>query len=257
MAKGAMVVKVVRKDERYNILSFSWPLTEMDGWTEFFDEITAEHDNLQEQIDQIVAGEIGVHSWNGRDGVVVPEAGDYNAAQVGADIEGAAAIVQADLDTHKNDVADPHDTLLALQTFTATHNQYEFDTDTANHVINGTDIFLGLEVTEDFAIGDIIEMKAHLPLVTGSAGSTEVLFELIHDFGGTPTVIASEQIRVGNSTISVDVDMTELITVNLASGTIGLYGTAISGNTTVANDVLTAAMVSKKATNFSFKAYAP
>ncbi len=42
----------------------------------------------------------GVSSFNGRSGAVTPQSGDYTAAQVGADQAGAAADVQANLDTH-------------------------------------------------------------------------------------------------------------------------------------------------------------
>lgn len=42
----------------------------------------------------------GVTSFNGRSGVVTPQSGDYTAAQVGADQSGAAATVQANLNTH-------------------------------------------------------------------------------------------------------------------------------------------------------------
>lgn len=42
----------------------------------------------------------GVSSFNGRSGAVAPQAGDYTAAMVGADAEGAAGVVQGNLDTH-------------------------------------------------------------------------------------------------------------------------------------------------------------
>lgn len=50
----------------------------------------------------------GVVSFNGRAGVVVPQAGDYTADMVGADASGAAAAVQTNLDTHAQNQANPH-----------------------------------------------------------------------------------------------------------------------------------------------------
>ena len=42
----------------------------------------------------------GVSSFNGRSGVVTPQTGDYTAAMVGADAQGAAETVQGNLNTH-------------------------------------------------------------------------------------------------------------------------------------------------------------
>lgn len=42
----------------------------------------------------------GVSSFNGRSGAVAPQAGDYTAAMVGADAQGAAGGVQGNLNTH-------------------------------------------------------------------------------------------------------------------------------------------------------------
>nr|DAP86784.1 MAG TPA: hypothetical protein [Caudoviricetes sp.] len=42
----------------------------------------------------------GVSSFNGRSGAVAPQAGDYTAAMVGADAQGAAQTVQSNLNTH-------------------------------------------------------------------------------------------------------------------------------------------------------------
>lgn len=254
--KGSLTFQIKGR-HRYAIIDLTYPISGLDGWDDHVLENDAEHENLQDQIDDLVSGTAGVLSFNSRDGIVEPQSGDYTAGQVGADPAGSAAAVQGNLTAHTNNTSDPHGTLAALETFTATKNEYEFDTDDQERIVNGSDIFLGLEVIEDFAAGDIVEVGAHLPLVTGSAGSTELLFELIHDFAGTPTIIATEQIRVGNNTISVDVDVSTIITTPLATATIGLYATAVSGNTTIANDILEAKMISKKAHNFSFKAYAP
>jgi len=50
------------------------------------------------QAENVAGG--GVTSFNGRAGVVLPQAGDYTAADVGADPEGLAAAVQGNLDLH-------------------------------------------------------------------------------------------------------------------------------------------------------------
>lgn len=50
----------------------------------------------------------GVVSFNGRAGVVVPQAGDYTADMVGADASGAAAAVQTNLEAHAQNRANPH-----------------------------------------------------------------------------------------------------------------------------------------------------
>ena len=42
----------------------------------------------------------GVSSFNGRSGAVAPQTGDYTAAMVGADAQGAAQTVQDNLNTH-------------------------------------------------------------------------------------------------------------------------------------------------------------
>mgnify|MGYP006978482747 CR=1 FL=1 len=47
----------------------------------------------------------GVSSFNGRAGVVTPQAGDYTAKMVGADETGAAETVQGNLDTHAENTA--------------------------------------------------------------------------------------------------------------------------------------------------------
>jgi hypothetical protein len=54
-----------------------------------------------------------VTSFNGRTGAVVPTSGDYTAADVGADVSGAAATVQGNLTTHIGDTANPHATTKA------------------------------------------------------------------------------------------------------------------------------------------------
>jgi|GEM_PF-5677528 len=50
------------------------------------------------QAENVAGG--GVTSFNGRAGVVLPQAGDYTAADVGADPEGLAVAVQGNLDLH-------------------------------------------------------------------------------------------------------------------------------------------------------------
>ncbi|MCD7948086.1 MAG: hypothetical protein LUG13_07330 [Oscillospiraceae bacterium] len=50
----------------------------------------------------------GVTSFNGRGGAVSAESGDYTAAMVGADTEGSAAAVQANLTAHTGNTSNPH-----------------------------------------------------------------------------------------------------------------------------------------------------
>ena len=47
----------------------------------------------------------GVTSFNGRFGAVAPQAGDYTAEMVGADAQGAAGVVQGNLNTHAQNTA--------------------------------------------------------------------------------------------------------------------------------------------------------
>lgn len=47
----------------------------------------------------------GVSSFNGRAGAVTPQSGDYTAAMVGADVQGAAQTVQDNLNTHAQNTA--------------------------------------------------------------------------------------------------------------------------------------------------------
>lgn len=76
-----------------------------------FDEIpTANSDNpvtsggIKSYVDEAVEGKnIGVISFNGRSGDVVPLSGDYTAAMIGADAAGSAATVQGNLNTHTSD----------------------------------------------------------------------------------------------------------------------------------------------------------
>ncbi len=252
MAIGSLTFSVAKTD-KYLILSFQYPLDKMDG----YEDLEAVLVSLQEQIDQIIEGTAGVISFNERLGHVVPEEGDYTAAQVGADAAGSAASVLSQLNTHKADEGDPHQTKADLQTFTASKVDVSLDTDDQARDVNGAEIFLGLEVSQSFAIGDVVRLAAELPVVTGSAGNAEVLFELIYDKGGLDEeVIASESIRVGNNVISFDVSMSVVIASDLATATIGLYGTAITGTTLVSNDVLEANMALERIRNFNFKAYA-
>lgn len=50
----------------------------------------------------------GVSSFNGRNGAVVPQTGDYTPAQVGADPAGAADAVQSNLEAHTTNKNNPH-----------------------------------------------------------------------------------------------------------------------------------------------------
>ena len=59
---------------------------------------------IKSYVDVAVAGkDIGVSTFNGRAGAVVPAAGDYTCELVGADPAGSAAAVQSGLDTHMGD----------------------------------------------------------------------------------------------------------------------------------------------------------
>lgn len=51
----------------------------------------------------------GVTSFNNRTGAVMPQAGDYDASDVGADPEGSAQAVQTNLTNHINDKNNPHE----------------------------------------------------------------------------------------------------------------------------------------------------
>lgn len=59
---------------------------------------------IRAYVDAAVAGkDVGVSTFNGRTGMVVPAADDYTCEMVGADPAGSAAAVQSGLDSHIGD----------------------------------------------------------------------------------------------------------------------------------------------------------
>lgn len=69
----------------------------------------------------------GVTSFNGRGGAVVPKQGDYTAAMVGADAQGAAQTVQGNLNTHSQNTT-MHITAAERTSWNAKQNALTFDT---------------------------------------------------------------------------------------------------------------------------------
>ena len=69
----------------------------------------------------------GVTSFNGRGGAVVPKQGDYTAAMVGADAQGAAQTVQNNLNTHAQNTT-MHITAAERTAWNAKQNALTFDT---------------------------------------------------------------------------------------------------------------------------------
>ena len=244
---------------RQALTDFDYPISELDDFIELDDKVDAGLEDLQDQIDDIIAGTAGVISFNERIGDVVAEDGDYTAAQVGADPAGAAASVAALLAVHTANMADPHGTLAALQTFIASNLVAQEDNDAAVTVINGADIFLNLEISQTYDALDVVSFHVELPDVLGAAGNSEVLFELIYDKGGAgEAVIASEQLRVGNTQTTMSMDIKAIVAAPVALGTVGLYGTAVNGNTTVdGSGARDNYLLAERTRNFSFKAYAP
>lgn len=69
----------------------------------------------------------GVTSFNGRGGAVVPKQGDYTAAMVGADAQGAAQTVQDNLNTHAQNTVK-HITAAERTLWNGKQNALTFDT---------------------------------------------------------------------------------------------------------------------------------
>ena len=69
----------------------------------------------------------GVTSFNGRGGAVVPKQGDYTAAMVGADVQGAAQTVQGNLNTHAENTIK-HITAAERTAWNGKQNALTFDT---------------------------------------------------------------------------------------------------------------------------------
>lgn len=69
----------------------------------------------------------GVTSFNGRGGAVVPKQGDYTAAMVGADAQGAAQTVQNNLNTHAENTVK-HITAAERTAWNGKQNALTFDT---------------------------------------------------------------------------------------------------------------------------------
>lgn len=69
----------------------------------------------------------GVTSFNGRSGAVAPQKGDYTAAMVGADAQGAAQTVQGNLNTHAENTIK-HITAAERTAWNGKQNALTFDT---------------------------------------------------------------------------------------------------------------------------------
>lgn len=69
----------------------------------------------------------GVSSFNGRSGAVAPQTGDYTAAMVGADAQGAAETVQDNLNTHAENTVK-HITAAERTAWNGKQNALTFDT---------------------------------------------------------------------------------------------------------------------------------
>lgn len=77
----------------------------------------------------------GVTSFNGRSGAVAPQTGDYTAAMVGADAQGAAQTVQGNLNTHAENTVK-HITAAERTAWNAKQNALTFDTTPTEGSIN-------------------------------------------------------------------------------------------------------------------------
>lgn len=97
----------------------------------------------------------GVSSFNGRSGAVAPQTGDYTAAMVGADAQGAAAAVQGNLTTHVADTTK-HITETERTEWNAKQNALTFDgtptSGSANPITSGA-VYEALENLPEPIIG--------------------------------------------------------------------------------------------------------
>lgn len=250
MSKGWFQIEP-QTANRFVVRTYFLDLTALDAWNELVERVEA--------LEQSEAGGFVISAF-GRTGVVEAEAGDYASFY---DPLGAAAVVQADLDAHKADFADPHNTKAALQTFIAANVLATEDDDNSATTVLASDVdkFLNLEVFGSYENSDLVSFRVELPAVTGSTGNSAFILELVYDKGGPgEIVIASELQSVGNTTVAINTTIQGLVTGagSLPLAQVGLYATGVSGTVTIDGSTgQTNYLLATRTRNFAFKAYPP
>lgn len=138
----------------------------------------------------------GVTSFNGRGGAVVPKQGDYTAAMVGADAQGAAQTVQGNLNTHAENTIK-HITAAERTAWNGKQNALTFDTTPTEGSTN--------------------------PVTSGGvkAALDDVQSGLVLD--DTPTANSSNLVKSGGVKSALDLKQdksTAITTLNIASQTV-------------------------------------
>lgn len=138
----------------------------------------------------------GVTSFNGRGGAVVPKQGDYTAAMVGADVQGAAQTVQGNLNTHAENTIK-HITAAERTAWNGKQNALTFDTTPTEGSTN--------------------------PVTSGGvkAALDDVQSGLVLD--DTPTANSSNLVKSGGVKSALDLKQdksTAITTLNIASQTV-------------------------------------
>ena len=138
----------------------------------------------------------GVTSFNGRFGAVAPQTGDYTAAMVGADAQGAAQTVQGNLNTHAENTVK-HITAAERTAWNGKQNALTFDTTPTEGSTN--------------------------PVTSGGvkAALDDVQSGLVLD--DTPTANSSNLVKSGGVKSALDLKQdksTAITTLNIASQTV-------------------------------------
>ena len=147
----------------------------------------------------------GVTSFNGRGGAVVPKQGDYTAAMVGADAQGAAQTVQGNLNTHAENTIK-HITAAERTAWNGKQNALTFDTTPTEGSTN--------------------------PVTSGGvkAALDDVQSSLVLD--DTPTANSSNLVKSGGVKSALDLKQdksTAITTSNIASQTVNKAKYATDG----------------------------
>lgn len=147
----------------------------------------------------------GVTSFNGRGGAVVPKQGDYTAAMVGADVQGAAQTVQDNLNAHSQNTT-MHITAAERTSWNAKQNALTFDTTPTEGSTN--------------------------PVTSGGvkAALDDVQSSLVLD--DTPTANSSNLVKSGGVKSALDLKQdksTAITTSNIASQTVNKAKYATDG----------------------------
>ena len=165
---------------------------------------------------QAIAGG-GVTSFNGRGGIVKPQKGDYTAEMVGADVSGAAAAVQSNLDGHEGDTT-AHITAAERTKWNGKQDKLTFDTaPTANST---NPVTSGGVKTE-------LDKKANATSLGAHTGNTDNPHQVTAaQAGADPTGTAASAVSAHNSSSTAHSDIRTALAGKEAAGA----AAAVQGN---------------------------